>query len=125
MNKQHNELTSELIPIIITVTICAESVDDDEDSNVIYKHQYVIFDKNRLFPDYVIFLEYDPEGDDKLRVVNSATAEQFFETNEKIINEAYYKARATVDNQVCSLDDRSIVVHISTCRTNKMGMNHS
>lgn len=76
-----------------------ESTEDT--SSPLYKHQYIIFDKNRLLPDYVIFLEYDPEGDSKLKVISSSSSEEYFETNEKIINEAYYKAKATVDNEVC------------------------
>jgi hypothetical protein len=70
--------------------------------DALYQHKYVIFDDRRIFADYIAFVEYDPEGDEKLRIISISrhNDEEYFETNEKLINDAYDKAKATIRNEV-------------------------
>src|SRR5690606_28795888 len=36
-----------------------------EEDKEFYKHEFIILDSNRLWPDYLIVFEYDPDGDAK------------------------------------------------------------
>ncbi len=72
----------------------------EEEFGTVYRHQFIIFDGRRIFPDYIVFLEYDPEGDEKLRQISGQDRQSFFETNERIINDAYMKAKSTISEQV-------------------------
>ena len=44
--------------------------ESDDPKNSRYNHKYLIFDNQRILASHIIFLEYDPEGDDKLRLVS-------------------------------------------------------
>ncbi len=78
----------------------------DEDSH--YSHQYVVFDSNRVFADYVLFAEYDPEGDEKLRYNTQQTTPDFFKSNEKIISDAYNRAKLSIEKQALDMSESDV-----------------
>jgi len=56
-----------------------------------FSHTFVVLDKRNIFADFVVFLEFDEGGDERLRIQTEKSVD-YFQSHDKIINEAYKKA---------------------------------
>ncbi|KAL9652330.1 hypothetical protein ABK040_011987 [Willaertia magna] len=80
--------------VIIPATYDSIYIQPNEQDNS-FCHQFVIFDSSRIFADYVLFVEYDPEGDQKLKSTQAYS--NFFNPFDNIINDAYKRAKESVN----------------------------